>query len=357
VFLATTGAIVLLLTVLMLNWTVLGPLARVTRQAVAVGEGDDLNARINLSRRDEIGELASEFDRMVGRLAVARRQLVDQSFHSGMAENASGVLHNLGNAMTPIAVKLAGLQDTLRAAPTGDIDLVLAEIAQSPAHADRRLELEEFLALTSRELARVVTGVRQEIDAVAGHAHVIQEVLEHQMQNARAGAVIETASLHDVVDQSLEMVAPELQQFVAMQVDRSLVTLGPVRVARILMKQVFQNLIVNAAEAIRAAGRERGLLRISVVVLPAAGGDRLQLSFADDGAGIAVGDLPRVFDKGFSTKPAGSNSGIGLHWCANTINALGGSIRAESPGSDRGATLHIVLPLERAALTPLQRVA
>jgi len=357
VFLAAAGTIVLLLMILMLNRTLLGPLARVTRQAVAVGEADDLSARLNLDRRDEIGKLAREFDRMVGRLAEARRQLVDQSFHAGIAENASGVLHNLGNAMTPLAVKLAGLQDALRAAPTGDIDLVLAEIEQSAADPGRRLELEEFLALTSRELTRVVTGARQEVDTVARHAQVIQEVLSHQTRQARAGAVIETVSLPDVVEQSLELVAPALRQLVAIQVDRSLAELGAVRVARTLLQQVFQNLIVNAAEAIRAAGREHGSLRISVAVLPGAGGDRLQLSFADDGVGIAAGDLPQVFDKGFSTKPAASNSGIGLHWCANTINALGGSIRAASPGPNQGATLHIVLPLERAVSTPLQHVA
>jgi two-component system, NtrC family, sensor kinase len=357
VFLAATGTLVLLVMIMMLSRTLLGPLARVTRQAVAVGEGDDLSARINLDRRDEIGELAREFDRMVGRLAEARRQLIDQSFHAGIAENASGVLHNLGNAMTPLAVKLAGLQDALRAAPTGDIDLVLAEIKQNADDAGRRHELDEFLALTSRELACVLTAARKEIDNAARDANAIQEVLSHQTRQARADAVIETISLPDVVDQSLELVPPALQQVVAIQVDRSLAELGAVRVARTQLKQVFQNLIVNAAESIREAGRERGSLRISVAVLPADGGDRLQLSFADNGVGIASGDLPHVFDKGFSTKPAATNSGIGLHWSANTINALGGSIRAESPGPNRGATLYIVLPLERAVTASLKNVA
>ena len=63
--------------------------------------------------------LAREFDRMVERVAESRRQLVDQSFQAGFAELAKGVLHNLGNAMTPIGVRLSSLTERLRGAPDG----------------------------------------------------------------------------------------------------------------------------------------------------------------------------------------------------------------------------------------------
>src|ERR1700730_814547 len=105
---------VLLLLVVVLNRIVLKPLARVTRQAVAVGEGTDLSVRLNIAGQDEIALLAREFDRMVERVADSRRQLVDQSFHAGFAELAKGVLHNLGNAMTPLGVRLSKLTDRLR---------------------------------------------------------------------------------------------------------------------------------------------------------------------------------------------------------------------------------------------------
>ncbi len=73
--------------------------------------------------------LAREFDRMVERVADSRRQVVDQSFQAGFAELAKGVLHNLGNAMTPLGVRVATLADRLRDAPAGDVDLALAELA------------------------------------------------------------------------------------------------------------------------------------------------------------------------------------------------------------------------------------
>ena len=356
-FLLASGVVVLLLTIVLLHRTVLSPLAKVTRQAVAVGDNDDLSARINLDRSDEIGELAREFDRMVGKLAGARRQLVDQSFEAGIAENASGVLHNLGNAMTPLTVKVAALQDTLRAAPTGDIELVLAELGQPGADAGRKADLDNFLALTGRELARAVTGAQEQVDSVAHHALAIQELLSAQMQQARSGAIIEAVNLPELVEQSAELVAPAQRQRLSIDMDPSLAGLGAVRVARMSLKQVFQNILVNAAEAIHATGRERGSLRIRAEAVMTAGGEQLHLCFADDGVGIAASDLTRIFAKGFSTKPAAANSGIGLHWCANTINALGGTIRAESAGPHCGATLHIVLPLDRAATTQFRHVA
>ena len=129
-YLIGAAVTVLLLLVVALNRIVLRPLARVTRHAVAVGEGTDLTARLDLPGQDEIALLAREFDRMVERVADSRRQLVDQSFQAGFAELAKGVLHNLGNAMTPLGVRLSKLGDRLRDAPAGDVDLALAELAR-----------------------------------------------------------------------------------------------------------------------------------------------------------------------------------------------------------------------------------
>jgi two-component system NtrC family sensor kinase len=76
----------------------------------------------------------------------------------------------------------------------------------------------------------------------------------------------------------------------------------------------------------------------------------LTLRFADDGVGIRDEDLTRIFEKGFSTKSRDTNQGIGLHWCANAINAIGGRIRAERAASG-GAILYVTVPLQRSAAT------
>ena len=113
------GVAVLVVLLVALRRMVLRPVSRLTQHAVRIAEGDDLTQRMNVRRADEIGVLAREFDRMVDKLADARRRLVDQSFEAGASQAASGVLHNIGNAMTPLSVTVATLQERLRSAPAG----------------------------------------------------------------------------------------------------------------------------------------------------------------------------------------------------------------------------------------------
>ncbi|HNT36620.1 MAG TPA: ATP-binding protein, partial [bacterium] len=63
----------------------------------------------------------------------------------------------------------------------------------------------------------------------------------------------------------------------------------------------------------------------------------------DNGQGMTDEVLGQLFQRGFSTKQ-GEKAGPGLHWCANVLRMLGGSIRAESQGSGHGTCLHLVLP-------------
>ncbi|HQR47693.1 MAG TPA: ATP-binding protein, partial [Steroidobacteraceae bacterium] len=80
------------------------------------------------------------------------------------------------------------------------------------------------------------------------------------------------------------------------------------------------------------------------------------LRFTDDGVGIADQDLTRVFENGYSTKSRATNHGIGLHWCANALQAIGGSITAES-SRGKGATLRVVVPVQRSVRPATERAA
>src|SRR6202035_5130036 len=165
-YLIGAAVTVLLLLVVALNRIVLKPLARVTRHAVATATGPDLSAPLSLPGHDEIALLAREFDRMVERVADSRRQVVDQSFQAGFAELAKGVVHNLGNAMTPLGVRLSKLVDRLRDAPAADVQLAFTELAKETQGSARRADLEEFLRLACRELAACVTDAQSDAAVV-----------------------------------------------------------------------------------------------------------------------------------------------------------------------------------------------
>jgi two-component system, NtrC family, sensor kinase len=343
--LITAAVLVLVLLIVVLNRVILNPLALMTRHAVAMGKGTDLTTRLDLNRRDEMGVLAREFDSMVERVAESRTQLVDQSFQAGFAELAKGVLHNLGNAMTPIGVRLANLGERLRLAPAEDADLATAELSEASVDAQRSADLQEFLRLACRELAGTVRAAREDVAVMSRQATVIQTALSEQLRSARNEHVIEPVRLTELVAQSLEIVPDACRQRLTVDTDETLRGLRVVRVARTVLRLILQNLIINAADAVRDAGKDKGRLRLSAQIVVDASGEQLHLQCRDDGVGIAPQNLQKVFEKGFSTKSPETNHGIGLHWCANAINALGGRIWAASEGPGRGASMHLIVPL------------
>jgi two-component system NtrC family sensor kinase len=344
-YLIGAAVTVLLLLVVALNRIVLKPLARVTRHAVATATDPDLPVRLNLPGEDEIALLAREFDRMVERLADSRRELVDQSFQAGFAELAKGVLHNLGNAMTPLGVRLSTLGDRLRNACAGDVELALAELAKESEASARRADLEEFLRLACRELAACVKDAQGDVAVVQRQATIVQTALSELMRSTRNAHVVESVRLPDLVAQTLEIVPDTCRQRLVVDTDESLRKVGAVQVARTVLRLILQNLIINAADAVRDAGRDRGVLHFAAEIIGDADSEQLHLHCKDDGVGIAADNLQRVFDKGFSTKSRDTNYGIGLHWCANAIGALGGRIWAASEGPGLGASMHLMLPL------------
>jgi sensor domain CHASE-containing protein len=344
-FIVAAAVAVLLLMLVVLDRTVLTPLGKVTRHAVAIGAGDDLTTRLNLDRADEIGTLASEFDRMVAQVAESRRQLIDHSFHAGKAEFSSGVLHNIGNAMTPLSVRVATLQQHLRAAPTADVVRALAERGQASSDAGRQADLDDFLRLASGELVEVINAAENEAGVIARQTAVVQNALTEQRRSARDTAVLEVVELPAVISQSLEIVPDAFREHINIELDGSVQVVGPVRLARTVLRIVLQNLIINAAEAIRAAGRDRGSVRFSAAITNESGEHRLLLECQDTGVGIAAESLQRIFERGYSTKHGADNLGIGLHWCATAVGALGGRIWATSDGPGRGATIHLLLPI------------
>jgi two-component system, NtrC family, sensor kinase len=340
------AVIVLLLVVVLLNRLVLTPLTRMIRHAVAVGESADLSARLNYATADEFGQLGREFDRMVATLQEARRQLIDQSFEAGFAEMAKGVLHNLGNALTPLGVRAAALGQRLNGVPIADLERAAAELTGGEDDSGRRAELAQFIELGCQHVASVLRESSADVDAMSRQADGMRAALAEHMRTATsAEPVFESVGLAELVSQSLDIVPDASRARLRIDADESLSRLGTIRVVRTVLRLVLQNVIINASEAVRDAGRDSGMLRLWAEVTREAGRDQLYLHAQDDGVGIRAENIDRIFQKGYTTKSRGTNHGIGLHWCANAIRALGGRIWATSDGLGFGAAIHVSLPL------------
>jgi len=262
------------------------------------------------------------------------------------------VLHNLGNAMTPISVRLANLTERLRGAPLADAEQAVAELREGAADAQRSADLEEFVRLACKELAATLRSAREDVATITRQTSLIQAALAEQMRSARNEQVIEPVRLPELLAQSLEIVPDTCRARLRIDADDTMRRVGVVRVARTVLRLILQNLIINAADAVRDAGKDKGTLRVSAEILREADRQQLLLKCVDDGVGIPTENLERVFEKGFTTKSPETNHGIGLHWCANAIGALGGRIWAASDGPGSGTALHLLVPLTARETAP-----
>ena len=352
--LLVAGFLVLAVLLIGLRYLVLEPIRRLTAHAVTVGQGGDPAAHLSLARQDELGTLAREFDRMVERLADTRKRLVDQSFQAGIAELASGVLHNIGNAMTPLKVRVASLGETLRQAPTADLQMVLAELAGGKAPPERRRDLEQFAELAGREIATVMDKTTEQLAGIERQVDHVHKILIDQQHFSRAARVLEPLPVDDLVRESAALLDDGLRRTTRLELDAGLPAAGAVLGSRAALQQVLVNLLKNAAEALHEKGPapEGGRILVDARAELSEGRPAVHLRVVDNGIGIGPEHLPRIFERGFSTKSRPS-SGLGLHWCAVTVTAMGGRLYAESPGVGQGACLHLLLPQAGSPGAPL----
>jgi len=108
---------------------------------------------------------------------------------------------------------------------------------------------------------------------------------------------------------------------------------------RIKLFQILVNLIHNAYDAVINTNNTEKTILIRTYIKD----KHAVISISDNGEGIYPKDLVKIFSFGFTTKSTGH--GYGLHSSALSAKQLGGSLKAESPGKNKGATFTLVLPL------------
>jgi len=111
------------------------------------------------------------------------------------------------------------------------------------------------------------------------------------------------------------------------------------------LKQVFLNIIMNAADAVGDSKLQDDEVSASLLTIKTENiEDCIELRFMDTGSGIKQEELVHIFDPFYTTKEPGKGTGLGLSVCYRIIEGLGGTIRADStPG--KGATIIVDIPL------------
>jgi signal transduction histidine kinase len=320
-------ALFVLSLVALTRWSIARPIRALIAGARAVGRGD-LAQRIEVARRDEVGQLAEEFNRMAANLQGAHDELLRQAEERLRLEQevqqaqklavvgmlAAEVAHEIG---TPLNI-ISGRAEVL-------------ERVVPPAHPERR-HLDVILKQTER---------------ISGIIRTLLDYTRPRHLNVRPESILPV--IGRVADLLLER---SRRRGVRIELDLP-VGLPPVLIDPDQLQQLFLNLLLNALDASPRGGTVR-LTTGTDPVLPAEGragivrgkanAPCLAIHVMDAGKGLSAEQLNHVFEPFFSTKGPGLGTGLGLPIVEEIVRAHRGEVEMLSiPG--QGTEVIVRLPL------------
>jgi PAS domain S-box-containing protein len=275
----------------------------------------------------------------------SQQKLVETSRLAGMAEVATGVLHNVGNVLNSVNVS-AGLvvekisrskipQVTKAAALLTGRNGGLADYLTNDPNGKR---LPDFFAKLGTFLEAENAEILREVHQLARNIEHIKEVVAMQQSYAKVSGVFEDLPAEKLVEDAIALNVDAFERH-GVAVERDFAAVPLVRVDRHKVLQILINLIRNAKYALDESARADK--RLTLRVAQGTEGS-VRITVADNGIGISRENLTRIFAHGFTTRKDGH--GFGLHSGANAAREIGGSLTAESEGPGKGASFTLELP-------------
>jgi signal transduction histidine kinase len=339
--LAVAGSSVLLLVVLMMlrqliARLVLRPLHDVERHMQVVTASGSLSPLDQKDRRDEIGSLGRSFNTMLRQLKDLREQVEVQSFALGKSESAVAVMHNVRNALSPISTILSRGIAQPAPADRAMVERAISELANEDIPAARRQKLAAFVAAAVTADAEDRASSREQLVAGREALQHVLEIIGTQQAQAHERPPLDACDVTDIVAKN----ATIARYAGGISIAFSFPAIAHrVMASRVILSQVIGNLFSNAAESIAAAGRMSGSITVTVTDQD---DGTTRITIRDDGEGFSPDVGATLFQRGYSTR-SHKSGGLGLHWCANSMNAMEGSLRLDSEGKGRGATAVLTL--------------
>jgi len=265
--------------------------------------------RLDENKRELKSHIVS-LERANKELKAAQNEIVQSEKLASVGRLAAGIAHEIGN---PIGIILGYIDMIMRGGLTPE-------------------EEKDFLTRVEEEISRVNIIIRQLLD-------FSRTSKEERLK----------LNIHSLITDTVEMLKPQ-SEMNKITISLALTAENDNVIAdKIEMQQVFLNILINSIDALSEGGEVMEDAQIQVISKNNNG--LLELEFIDNGPGISADKIDHIFDPFFTTKDPGKGTGLGLSVCYRIIEALGGTIRAESH-QGKGMIICIGLPLVSEPDTP-----
>lgn len=261
-------------------------------------------------------------------LQIARR--------AGMGEVATGVLHNVGNALNGVNTSVAL---AVTAVDRADVSLLkVATLLEGEVSVEQQHKVAFYLRRLNESIAKRRCHLRDELGRIRQSAEHVAAIIQAQQRLATTGAVVEVVQANDLLSQSRLLLDASLRRH-EIHLRSDLPAELQLSTDRHRVIQILTNLIGNARDSLRDAHGERTIGFSARQV-----DGFVHFDVRDTGAGVPAELHERIFTHGFTTKDDGH--GFGLHASALAARDIGGELTLVP--SNHGAHFRLVLPVDPA---------
>jgi len=247
------------------------------------------DSRIKKELQDRVESREQERDRLVLELRMAQKL-------EAVGRLAAGVAHEINTPMQYISDNVTFLSESV-----DDLANVISAYRTDRERGDQLAGEVDADYLLS-ELPKAMQRSRDGLKRVTNIVRAMKE-FSHPTSDAHT-----LADMNNALETTLAIARSEYKQLAVIDLNLAPVPLVSCNVGE--LNQVFLNLLVNAAHAIEAAGKDVSSGRIGIATSHV--GAELHIRFEDNGCGIEPHNLDKIFDPFFTTKEVGKGTGQGL---------------------------------------------
>ena len=275
----------------------------------------DYDCKVAEGRHDEIGNLATSFNKMTADLKASRDALVEKDLLEALVVELKDTQQQLVQAGKMAAV------GQLAAGVAHEINNPLAGIMGYAQLAAEHMRAKQATGIPPSELPKFIAY----IDNMEAQSQRCKQIVQNLLRFARSSAQEENGpiNINDVMRDTLAFLSYQISaRAVKVQTalsDQALTLAGHAG----KLQQVFTNIIINAVQAIKHSHGE--------IHITTAGSDgKIEVRVADNGEGIPAAYLDKIFEPFFTTKEIGQGTGLGLSVTYGLVKDMGGTISVES---------------------------
>ncbi len=329
--------VVLLLTIMIIsiNFIVLSPINQLKIFTLKQSDDETATDTIFEDRNDEFGILAQEIHRTTSTLRKTKSVLSTLSYKAGLSDMSGTFIHNIRNSMTPVVNLVEKLQNQIKSMHVNRFEKVLNELKNKQLHLTDA-DLMEYYKLSIQSLYKSQEQSRMSIIFLNEKLRAIEKLLQYHEKWTTEKSVEETIKMNDLFSE-INFILHETEI-----INRCNVTLVDINSSNtIKLRKIPYILAVNRIfEFLTYILKEKCNIKVLLTLNHESSSLLLQIKIFN--AGAKFNNIKETFDREFLI----NNDYQNLHWCANTINKLNGSLNLETSEKERLTELNILIPVK-----------